>query len=197
MRQTELSFWGGRRKNSGRTRIHSKGVAHRPRETVNRHLPLHVNFKYRIFIKNKTGLKILKRAVLNARRKGLKILHYSMQANHLHFIVEAESNEILESGMRSLTVTFVRNFKRGKVQVGRYHLHVLRTLRETQNALRYVLQNDHKHSGRRVLDEYVSFRFLENSRALAKKWRMSLRVFNDPCFLDGGCFLARLALSNI
>jgi hypothetical protein len=162
--------WGGRRPNSGKKRIHSKGVAHRTRESVNQRQPLHVNFKYRVSIRNKEVLKILKRALLNSRTKGLRILHYSVQSNHMHFIIEADNNRILEAGMRSLTVTLAKGIKKGKVQLGRYHLHVLKTIRETKNAIHYVLFNEQKHSGKKsvVLDGYSSLHALD-ARALARK----------------------------
>lgn len=129
-------------------------VAHRRREWVGRHHPAHINMKYTCSIKNKDFLKILKRAILNSRKKGLRILHYSVQSNHVHFIIE--SNGKIASGMRSLTVTLAMGLKKGKVQVQRHHLHVLRSLRETRNAVRYVCFNEQKHAGRRVIDAYSS-----------------------------------------
>ena len=136
---------GGRRPGSGRKRIHSKGVAHRRREHVNQRTPLHINFKFRAYIRNKVCLRLLKRAILNARKQGLRILHFSLQTNHIHLIIEATDNESLTSGMRSLTVTFAKGLNKGRVQIERYHLHVLKSLRETKNAIYYVLFNQQKH----------------------------------------------------
>lgn len=164
---------GGRRSNAGRKRIHSKGVAHRSRESVNHRTPLHINFKYKTTIKNKQCLKLLKRAIINSRRLGLNVIHYSLQSNHVHLIVEAVDNKILTKGMRSLTVTMAKGLKKGRVQLGRYHLHVLRSLQETKNALRYVLYNEAKHSPLRLfhVTEYSSLyfknkaSFLDNPRS--------------------------------
>lgn len=152
----KVNTWGGKRKGSGKKRIHSKGVTHRKREKVTRHTPTHINMKYKASIKNKDFLQILKRAILNSRRKGLRIIHYSVQSNHVHFIIEADTNKKLESGMRSLTVTIVKGINKGKVQLQRFHLHVLRSLRETRNAVRYVCYNELKHTGRRNIDAYSS-----------------------------------------
>lgn len=154
--------WGGRRKGSGRKRLHSKGVAHRMREKVIRRTPTHINIKYKSFIRNKTFLGILKRAILNSRKKGLRILHYSVQSNHIHFIIEADNNHFLERGMRSLTVTIVKGLKKGKVQLQRYHLHVLKSLKETKNAIHYVCFNEQKHTGKRTIDSYSSVGLLLN-----------------------------------
>lgn len=58
--------------------------------------------------------------------------------------------------MRSLTVTFAKGLKRGKVQVERYYLHVFKTVRETRNAVLYVLFNKQKHEKGTsvVIDKY-------------------------------------------
>lgn len=173
---------GGRREGSGRRRIHSKGVAHRIREKVNYRTPLHINFKYRTSIKNKQCLKLLKRAIVNARSHGLRINHFSMQSNHIHLIVEAESNEILTRGMRSLTITFAKGMKKGRIQLERYHLQVLKSLRQTKHALQYVLFNKQKHGKGTcsTVDEFCSVWSLANSfeilKVFAKKAGMTLRV---------------------
>ncbi len=67
MKQQTLNLfkgkWGGRRPGSGRKRIHSKGVAHRKRDRVHLKHPLHINFKVEASIRNKTCLRLLKRAI--------------------------------------------------------------------------------------------------------------------------------------
>jgi putative transposase len=59
-------------------------------------------------------------------------VHYSIQDDHAHLIVEAESPEALGRGMKSLAATYARAVNRalrraGPVLVDRYHSHVLRT----------------------------------------------------------------------
>ena len=191
---------GGRRVGAGRKRIHSKGVAHSTREVVNERIPLHVNFKYRLKIKNKEFVKILKRGIRNSRRKGLKIIHFSVQSNHVHFIIEATDNKILESGMRSLTVTLAMGINKGKVQLERFHLHVLKSLREAKNAIKYVLLNEVKHTGKKILkmDEYSSL-FAIDAKAFAKKCKMTL--IYSKCkwnFLDRhGCYITKRATDDL
>lgn len=186
MKQTKLSLfkgkWGGRRPGSGRRRRHSKGVAHREREMVNRRTPLHVNFKYRTTIRNKTSLKLLKRAIVNARRFGLRVLHYSMQKNHIHLIIEADSNPVLTKGMRSLTITMAKGLKQGRIQVQRYHLHVLKSLRETRNAVNYVLFNEQKHEKGTcsTTSEYCSLLSMKDAaeriREFVKKKKITIKL---------------------
>jgi REP element-mobilizing transposase RayT len=139
---------------------------------------MHINFRYKTQIRNKESLKILKRALLNASRKGLRIHHFSMQSNHVHLIVEAKDNGVLSRGMRSLTVTFAKGLKKGRIQLGRYHLHVLRAVSEARNAVRYVLLNEQKHTRSRTLrvDGYSSLGSLghEFIRRFIRKEKLSL-----------------------
>lgn len=167
-KQIELNLYkgshGGRRPGAGRRRLRSSGVAHRCRERISPRTPVHINFKYRVAVKNKVCLRILKRAILNARSHEFRVIHFSLQHNHVHIIAEAESNEVLTRGMRSLMITMAKGLKQGRVQLERYHLHVLRSVRETRNALHYVLFNSQRH-GSRIIDEYSSL--LSHPRALA------------------------------
>ena len=170
--------WGGRRSSAGRKRIHSKGVSHRRRESISARTPMHINFKYRTLIKNKYCLSLLKRAILNARRHGLRVIHFSLQSNHVHLIIEAENNFILTKGMRSLTVTFAKGLHKGKVQLERYHLHVLKNIRETRNAIRYVLFNQQKHEKGTYskIDGYSSLLNLRNSLELIQEYAKTKKI---------------------
>ena len=174
MKQLKLNIYqgrhGGRRPGSGRKRIHSPGVAHRTRDKVNLKTALHVNFKLKTLIRNKACLKHLQKAIQNARSHGLRVLHFSLQSNHVHFILEAKDNETLTKGMRSLTITFAKGIGKGRVQLERYHLHVLRSVRETRNAVHYVVFNQQKHTGlkRAYVDSYSSLGMIKDLRVLAK-----------------------------
>lgn len=143
---------------------------------------MHVNFRYKAVIRNKTSLKLMKRAIVNARRFGLRIIHYSMQSNHIHLIIEADNNEILTKGMRSLTITFAKGLKQGRIQVQRYHLHVLKSVRETRNAVHYVLFNEQKHDKGTcsTVDEYSSLLCLNNAMELiselCRKKKIQIRI---------------------
>ena len=191
---------GGRRPGAGRKRIHSKGVAHREREKVQMRHALHVNFKYRTSIRHKKGLSLLKRAILNARKMGLRVIHYSLQSNHIHLILEAQDNAILTRGMRSLTVTIAKGLGKGRVQLERYHLHVLRSVRETKNAVHYVLFNEQKHSGlkKAYVDGYSSLGVVRDLKKLAKEKRMTviLKIISEVSFLDSpqGWIMKRVSL---
>ena len=78
------------------------------------------------------------------------MVEYSIQHNHLHLIVEAESREALSRGMISICARFARAgnrvFRRvGQVIAGRYHVQLLTSPTQVRNALRYLLLNVRKH----------------------------------------------------
>jgi putative transposase len=81
----------------------------------------------------------------------MQVVHFSVQGNHLHLIVEAEGQDALSRSMKGLAVRIAVGLnrligRRGTVFADRYHAHVLETPREVANTVRYVLQNYRKHS---------------------------------------------------
>jgi hypothetical protein len=84
-------------------------------------------------------------------RSEFRVVHYSVQRNHAHFIVESSSTGALSCGLRSLCSRFARAANRvirrtGKVLVDRCHVRTLRTPREARHAIAYVLLNARKHA---------------------------------------------------
>jgi REP element-mobilizing transposase RayT len=90
-------------------------------------------------------------ALREARERfGLRVVHFSVQGNHLHLLVEADGADSLSRGMQGLAIRLARALNRagarsGKVFADRYHAHVLASRREVAFALRYVLQNFRHH----------------------------------------------------
>jgi hypothetical protein len=80
-------------------------------------------------------------------------VHYSWQDNHAHLIVEAHDKIALGRGMMAITARLARAVnrvagRRGPVFAERHHLELLPTPRQVRNALRYVLLNARRHTGR-------------------------------------------------
>lgn len=104
-------------------------------------------------------------------RFGCRLVHFSVQGNHLHLIFEADDWRALSRAVKGLSVRLARTINRvmnrkGRVFADRYHTHVLTTPRETRNGLTYVLQNWRKHAAearvsipRGSLDPYSSARW--------------------------------------
>jgi len=85
-----------------------------------------------------------------AKHEGFRIVHLSIQHDHIHLIIEASDRGALATGMQAFQISAARRLnaadsRRGKVFVDRYHAHVLCTPREVRHALAYVLNNWRKH----------------------------------------------------
>jgi putative transposase len=95
---------------------------------------------------------LLKQAIRDTRRAGFRITHYSVQADHLHIVVEADTPTALTDGMRSFAVRVAMRVnsrilgrRRGRVWGDRYHRRDLPSPRAVRTALVYVLANHLKH----------------------------------------------------
>jgi REP element-mobilizing transposase RayT len=83
-------------------------------------------------------------------RFGFRLVHFSVQSNHLHLIAEAADRRALSRGMQGLSIRVARAVngalpRKGKVFADRYHARALTTPRAVHVALRYVLLNGRKH----------------------------------------------------
>ncbi|MBL8901002.1 MAG: transposase [Planctomycetes bacterium] len=156
IQQLEFDFrqHGGKRKGAGRKPKNAEpGMPHRQRTTKKRGQPLLIT------VRLADGLPSLRRdrarklvlAALSASsdRHGMRIIHYTVPGNHLHFLVEADDRECVARGMNALLSPLARALnklwgRRGKVFPERYHEEVISTPTQAPNALRYVLQNGKK-----------------------------------------------------
>jgi hypothetical protein len=149
--------WGGFRPGSGRKRSERPPIPHEPREPFPARHPCHVTLKVREGIQSLRSVAVVKeveRTFRRCDRRGFRLVHYSIQADHLHAIVEADGAEALGRGMKSLAARFARAVNRALRRAGpvlreRYHRVVLETPAQVRNALRYVLLNARRHAARR------------------------------------------------
>jgi|SRR5688572_27548247 len=150
---------GGRRTNSGRKRLASSGVPHRPRPAHKPRNPVHVTLRtvWKVgSLRAKRPFKLIREAIraVATAREDFRIVHFSVQGNHLHLLVEAEDERSLGRGMQGLAIRIARAInrllrRRGPVFTDRYHRRDLTTRRETRHCLAYVLQNFRKHAMQR------------------------------------------------
>ena len=129
-------------------------VAHVKRGKLSCHTPAHVTMR---LAKDLPSLRVPETfAWLKAAFAGTnecfecRIVHFSVQSNHLHLIVEARDERALGRGMKGLAVRIAsalnRAWKRtGRVFPDRFHAEVLETPRQVRNALLYVLNNARRH----------------------------------------------------
>jgi putative transposase len=86
-------------------------------------------------------------ALAAASRSGFRLVQFSVQADHLHLLVEGADTRALALG---LTIRVARAVNRalgrtGSVWNDRYHARALSTPREVRHGLVYVLMNFRKH----------------------------------------------------
>jgi REP element-mobilizing transposase RayT len=151
----EAPTHGGRREGAGRKPGKRPNVRHVTRPAHARWRPVHVTLRR---AKGLPSLRAellhnrIKKAIRETRREGFRIVHYSVQADHVHLIIEADTEEILTSGMRSFAIRValdvnkrVLRRRRGRVWGDRYHRRDLGSPPEVRHALVYVLANGAKH----------------------------------------------------
>jgi REP element-mobilizing transposase RayT len=133
-------------------------VRHRERERFAGRFPCHVTLKIREelpSLRTKRVVREIEQSLASACERGsFRVVHYSIQSDHGHFIVEANGRDALGRGMKSLGARFARAVnralgRRGAVLAGRYHMRVLRSPRQVRNALAYVLLNARRHLAKR------------------------------------------------
>jgi len=173
----ETHRWGGRRAGAGRKRGPNPRDPHRARAPLAARYPCHVTLKIRRglpSLREGSFVREWERSLTAACERGrFRVVHYSVQRDHVHLIIEATSNRDLACGMKSIGARLVRAVHRvfsrtGPVLADRFHRHVLRTPREVRNALAYVLLNARRHlaktagrllSSRPILDPASSARW--------------------------------------
>jgi REP element-mobilizing transposase RayT len=94
--------------------------------------------------------RLLPRLAAARERLGMRLVHFSVQRDHIHLLVEACDTMALSRGIQGLSVRIARALnrmmhRRGKVFADRFHHRVLTTPRQVRNALAYVLCNARKH----------------------------------------------------
>src|SRR5882724_3559782 len=157
MKQMELKLpsRGGKRKGAGRKPKGDKaGVSHVRRPAFKARHPVHVTMRLLPgvgFLRGYSRRRAIEEALRAVKlRFGMRVVHYSIQGNHLHLIVECDEPSALSRAIQGLAIRLARALNRlagrtGKVFSDRYHAHVLKTLREVANAVRYVLENFRHH----------------------------------------------------
>jgi REP element-mobilizing transposase RayT len=158
VKQRSFKFrpWGGKRRNAGaKPRQDRSRVSHEARPILKRRFPVHVTVRMRrevCHLRQRVCFAALRSAFVRANERfGFRLVHFSIQGNHIHFLVEAEDARSLSRGMQGLNVRMARGLnrltnRRGKVLADRYHAVILQTPTQTAHALHYVLHNRQHHA---------------------------------------------------
>jgi putative transposase len=168
---------GGKRIGAGRKRATPNArsnVPHKRRPVHKGRHPVHVTLRaktnlpsFRQQLVHKMLTDVIRAQRRRRYRDCFRLIDFSVQVNHLHLIVEADTEKsssegykALRSGVSGLVIAFARRLnkmlgRRGSVWADRYHRHDLKTPKETWNGLGYVFKNFTHHGERTFGDGAV------------------------------------------
>jgi REP element-mobilizing transposase RayT len=170
MKQVAMTFrtWGGKRRGAGRKQVNArKSQPHRTRPPLGRNSAVHVTLRVvdRIRrLRTRDAYRAIRRAmVVVLPRTDFRIVHASIQHNHIHLLVEADSKHALARGVQAFQISAARQLNaaagtRGPVFVDRYHAEPIGSPRHARHCLVYVLNNWRRHK--------------EDRSARAKTWQI-------------------------
>ena len=162
-RQLPLAFpmsWGGARVGAGRKPCAARRLApHRARPTHEAAHPVHVTLRSSFRpLRSQHVFPTLGLAIRGATRRDtqrFRVLHFSVQWDHIHLVAEASDKRALSAGVRSVAIRIARAVnelvgRKGRFWADRWFGRVLATPRQVRTALVYVLANFRKHAKRPV-----------------------------------------------
>jgi putative transposase len=148
--------WGGARRNAGRKPAAQRpGTPHRARPPHEERHPVHVTLRSRFgSLRSDLLFPTVRLAIARAGRRDpdhFRIVHFSVQYDHIHLVVEAASQRALGAGVRSVSIRvalYVNELllRHGRFWADRWHGRALTTPRAVRNAVVYVLANFRKHA---------------------------------------------------
>ncbi len=123
--QVEMVFrtHGGRRPGAGRKPKGARaGASHRARPEHDPRHPVHVTMRV---VGSAAGLRckdmylaVREATIASAQREGFRIVQMSIQRDHLHLIVEADSRAALSSGVRGFSISAARQINKAFTERG-------------------------------------------------------------------------------
>jgi hypothetical protein len=153
---------GGNRRGAGRPPKGARaGSPHKERPFHDARYPVHVVLRAVRAVGNLRRRcvyhAIRKATRTTARREGFRIVHLSIQRDHMHLLVEARDKAALASGMQGFQISAAKHLnvaiskerpgapRRGAVFPDRYHPVVITSPTQARHALSYVINNWRKH----------------------------------------------------
>ncbi len=94
--------------------------------------------------------EVWRHLIAGSLRDGFRIVHATVQSNHLHLLCEGESRDSLWRGMCGVATRIAKGLnrfwgRRGKVFKERYHDRVMGSPKEVRRALAYLFGNAAHH----------------------------------------------------
>lgn len=161
-RDKNNQFRGGKRPGAGRPKKQGRSPEpHTVRPPLKASTPVHVVLRVNSDVgslRSHEGFAAVREARLSTLRleDSFRLIHFSIQKNHIHLIVEAHDRDALSTGMQVFAISCAKQLnaaisahrgkrRRGSVFTDRYYARSLKTPREVRNCLAYVLNNWRHH----------------------------------------------------
>jgi hypothetical protein len=128
-------------------------MPHATRAKVNPRYPLQVTIRAAPglpSLRSARVFRLLRRTIARASVDRFRVIHFSIQQDHGHFIVEGDEARRARGGMHGLSIRLALAVNRalgrkGQVVGDRYHVRPLTTPRQIRTSMVYVLLNFRKH----------------------------------------------------
>jgi len=148
---------GGWRPGAGRRSNGSRNTPHAAREEFPARIPQHVTLRIVARLPSlrcESAVGLIRTQIASSHTATFRIVHFAVEHNHLHMVVEANGKDDLSHAVRRTKIRIARRLNRalgrkGKFFAERYHSRPLTTPREVRNALCYVLNNERHHAEER------------------------------------------------
>ncbi|MBA2543281.1 MAG: transposase, partial [Deltaproteobacteria bacterium] len=160
-REPGIDGRGGKRKGAGRppkgprsSEPHKRRPPHDPRHPV--HVTLRVVPGLGSLRKRDKYLAIREATIAVIPHDGFRIVHFSVQSNHIHLVAEATGKAALSRGLKAFQISAAKHInaavrkrsgvrRRGQVFADRYNARALSSPRAVRHAICYVLNNWRRH----------------------------------------------------
>jgi len=172
LRHVQLSFkkvdkngQGRIGKNAGRKPKGKRaGERHEKRAEIDPRCPQHAVLRVGADVKwlrTEKAYRAVRRALVAVLDRGetFRIVHISVQGNHIHLLCEASDKSAMAKGMQAFGISAAKHLNRvhghsGTVFPDHYHVEPIDSVRQACHTLSYVLNNwrKHKQDGRGLFD---------------------------------------------
>ena len=157
----EFKTWGGKRKGAGRPPKGARSSEpHKTRVRFSCPTPVHTTLRVVAPIatlRRPDAYHAIRRAMYTiVERSNFRIVHISIERDHLHLLIEADDHESLWDGLRAFESSAAQRLNRaisvatrtrrvGRVFGDRYHARLITSPTQARNTISYILNNWRRH----------------------------------------------------
>jgi REP element-mobilizing transposase RayT len=157
----EFKTWGGKRRGAGRPPKGARSSEpHQARVRFSSPTPVHITLRVVAPIatlRRPDAYHAIRRSMYTVVEKSdFRIVHISIERDHLHLLVEADDHESLWEGLRAFESSAAQRLnraislatgtrRRGKVFGDRYHARLIMSPTQARNTISYILNNWRRH----------------------------------------------------